>query len=162
MPSSPILGGCPVLMLRQSSLVLQHTIGVERLLNPPIVILCQGLVAGCTPGVCFRHLTVLQNRTEPQVHRSAISLLSLPLHRVLQKVSPMEFHKVAGGDLVNHVAGDWQGWTRGRVPSKAGVSESNRCVSSRYLLWSSSSLSQLGRGWPILYSSLESSMLCSW
>lgn len=34
--------------------------------------------------------------------------------------------------------------------------------SSGYLLWSSSSLSQLGNGWPILYSSLESSMLCSW
>lgn len=35
-------------------------------------------------------------------------------------------------------------------------------LSSGYLLWSSSSLSQLGNGWPILYSSLESSMLCSW
>ncbi len=34
--------------------------------------------------------------------------------------------------------------------------------SSGYLLWSISSLSQLGSGWLILYSSLESSMLCSW
>lgn len=119
---------------------------------------------GCTPGVCLGHLSVLQNGTEPQVHLSAISLLfstspSCPPEGQSPGV-PQGRRRRLGRPRGRRLA--WGG-QEGESPQKLGcLSDVSPPLYSGYLLWSSSSLSQLGSGWPILYSSLESSMLCSW